>query len=147
MLTFALLIACANQPASPEAAPTTATPTEQPAEAAAEKTAAPAPAGAVSEIDVKALNGKLADIPILVDVRTPGEYSEGHVPGAVNIPLDELPGRVGELEQYKEGEVHLVCRSGARSSKAAQLLAGEGYQAVNVAGGTLAWQAAGYAVE
>ena len=143
MLTLSLLIACANQPASPEAAPSAGSP-------AAEAPAADAPAaqaGAVSEIDVKTLNSKLAELPILVDVRTPGEFGGGHVPGAVNIPLDQLPNRLAELESYKGGEVHLVCRSGGRSGRAAQLLAGEGYQAVNVAGGTLAWQAAGFAVE
>ena len=74
---------------------------------------------------------------VVVDVRMPDEYVEAHVPGALLIPLPELPSRVAEIP---EGDpVNLICRSGARSQKAAELLAAQGRSVVNVAGGTLAW--------
>ena len=85
-------------------------------------------------------------VKILVDVRTPEEFSTGHVPGAVNIPLDQLSGRMSELASYQPGEVHLICRSGNRSLAASQSLLSKGYTPVNVAGGTEAWKQSGYAV-
>ncbi|MCB9679668.1 MAG: rhodanese-like domain-containing protein [Alphaproteobacteria bacterium] len=101
------------------------------------------------EIDVKTLKSDLdaKKVPVLVDVRTPEEFAEGHVPSAKNIPLDQLGKRLDELEPYREQEVYLVCRSGARSARAASLLGQNGIPTVNVAGGTLAWQAAGLATE
>ena len=103
-------------------------------------------AGQRSDIDVNALQAALdsGSVRKLVDVRTPGEFAEGHVPGAVNIPLDTLGGRVSELG---DGPVHVICRSGSRSSRATDLLVGEGVDATNVKGGTLAWIAAGYPTE
>lgn len=107
------------------------------------------PAGQVQLIDVADLKQKLdaGEIPILVDVRTPGERARGSVPGSVGIPLSELSSRVGELDAYREGPVYLVCQSGRRSQRAAELLAGQGFTAVNVTGGTSAWQAKGWPVE
>ncbi|MBL8145321.1 MAG: rhodanese-like domain-containing protein, partial [Anaerolineae bacterium] len=69
----------------------------------------------------------------LVDVRTPEEFASGHLPGAVNIPLQELPGRLGEIAVGEP--VVLYCRSGNRSGQAAQLLAGEGYTQILDLGG------------
>ena len=71
----------------------------------------------------------------LVDVRTPAEFAEGSAPGAVNIPLDQLPQRLDELKD----KTHIVvfCRSGARSGSAKALLNQKGYQNVTN-GGT--WQ-------
>ncbi|TNE90988.1 MAG: rhodanese-like domain-containing protein [Deltaproteobacteria bacterium] len=114
--------------------------------------AAPTPgveAGAQRDIDVDALAADLdaKKVPILVDVRTPAEFAEGHVPGAVNIPLDEIGGRTSELESHKDGEIYLVCRSGGRSARAAGELAAKGFDTVNVSGGTLAWQASGRPTE
>ena len=65
----------------------------------------------------------------------------------MNIPVDALAGRIAELGAPDDGSVHLVCRSGGWSSRAADLLVGEGFSAVNVKGGTLAWVAAGYGTE
>ncbi len=76
----------------------------------------------------------------LVDVREVHEYRSGHVPGAVNIPLSLLPLRASELPA---GNLHLICRSGARSAQACLWLARSGRSTVNVAGGTNAWIAAG----
>jgi rhodanese-related sulfurtransferase len=80
---------------------------------------------------------------VVVDVRMPDEYVEAHVPGAILIPLPEFPSRTSEIP---DGEpVHLICRSGVRSQKAAMLLASQGRSAVNVSGGTLAWIESGRA--
>ena len=75
-----------------------------------------------------------------VDVREPDEVVAGTLPGARNIPLGELPGRVTELDPARR--VVLLCRSGGRSGKAAALLAGLGFvDVVNLTGGMLAWEA------
>ncbi len=73
----------------------------------------------------------------LIDVREPDEVAEGTLPGAVNIPLATLPGRVDDLD--KDRRVVLLCRSGGRSTQAAQYLTSLGFQdVVNLAGGMLA---------
>lgn len=73
----------------------------------------------------------------LVDVREPDEFAAGSLPGAENIPLGELPDRLGELDRARP--VVLLCRSGARSSRAAEFLTESGFdRVVNLAGGMLA---------
>ncbi len=64
-----------------------------------------------------------------VDVRTQGEFAGGHAPGSVNIPLDQLARRVGELDKTKP--VILVCASGSRSAMATSMLKAQGFEAVN----------------
>ena len=82
----------------------------------------------------------------LLDVRTPVEFAEVHVPQARNIPLDELWPTA--LSLSKEQPVYLLCRSGKRAIKAAEQFAKEGFtQAVVVEGGTLAWVDANLPVE
>ena len=78
---------------------------------------------------------------MVIDVREPGEYVEGHVPGAPLIPLGEVMERVDEFPATSE--VLIICKSGGRSGQAAQFLRGQGIDAVNIAGGTMAWIAAG----
>jgi len=74
----------------------------------------------------------------LIDVREPDEVAGGTLPGAGNIPLGDLPGRVGELDPSRR--VVLLCRSGGRSGQAAEFLAGSGFgDVVNLTGGMLAW--------
>jgi rhodanese-related sulfurtransferase len=74
----------------------------------------------------------------LIDVRTPVEFAEIHVPQARSVPLDEL--KPGALQLQKDQPVYLLCRSGQRATKAAEKLAKEGFaQPVVVEGGTLAW--------
>ena len=81
----------------------------------------------------------------ILDVRRIGEYTSGHVPGAVNIPLHELPRRIDEVPP---GRLAVICAGGYRSSAAASLLAREGRGDLrNVIGGTAAWMKAGYPVE
>jgi len=76
----------------------------------------------------------------LVDVRTPREWQAGHVPGAVNIPVGEIPARVGELPEGRR--IATMCEGGYRSSLAASLLAHEGVgDVVDVAGGMTAYRA------
>ena len=69
----------------------------------------------------------------LVDTRTPGEYAGGHIPGFVNIPVDELRQRLGEIPEGKP--VYLICQSGLRSYLASRILAGLGWEVYNFAGG------------
>ena len=83
----------------------------------------------------------------MVDVRTPKEYAEGHVPGAQSIPLDQLPARMTELSSHKDAPIYLICESGGRSARASDLLTAAGYQAVNIDGGTYAWREAGLPTE
>lgn len=73
----------------------------------------------------------------IIDVREPGEYAAGHIPGARLIPLREIVERMAELP--RDRELIMVCRSGNRSGTAAEILAARGYQAANMAGGMLAW--------
>ncbi len=85
-----------------------------------------------------------ADLPagvFLVDVREDDEWTAGHAPDAVHIRLGELGARIQELP--RDRELYLICRSGARSAYAAQLLTGEGWKTVNVADGMTGWAVAG----
>jgi rhodanese-related sulfurtransferase len=72
---------------------------------------------------------------IVVDVRTPGEWADGHAACAVNYPLDEFASHIAELKQYQK--VVLVCRSGGRAGSALSLLESAGYENAENAG---AWE-------
>ncbi len=79
----------------------------------------------------------------IIDVREAYEYKAGHIPGSKLIPLGQLSRRLNELGT-KDQEVIVVCRSGSRSSQAAQQLGGLGYyKVVNLRGGMMGWQRAG----
>ncbi len=71
--------------------------------------------------------------PVLVDVRTPQEYASGHIPGAVNIPVDDLRSRLGELP--RDREIALYCQVGQRGYLATRILLQKGFSAVNIGGG------------
>lgn len=74
----------------------------------------------------------------VIDVRTPVEFAEVHVPQARSVPLDELI--PGSLQLAKDQPIYLLCRSGQRATKAAEKFAKEGFmQPIIIAGGTLAW--------
>jgi rhodanese-related sulfurtransferase len=92
---------------------------------------------AIPEISVDDLAEQLAAGARLVDVREPGEYAAGHVPGAVLVPLATVPDNVDAFRG--DGPVYVICRSGGRSMKACEYVAAQGLEPVNVAGGTLAW--------
>jgi rhodanese-related sulfurtransferase len=98
----------------------------------------------VPEIDVDELAQRREQGTLVVDVRQPDEYEEGHVPGARSIPLGEVASRVDEVPT--DAPVLLICGSGGRSLKAAEFLRARGRDATNVAGGTLAWIESGRSV-
>jgi len=76
---------------------------------------------------------------ILIDVRTPAEYRDGHIPGVANIPLDELEKRIGEVP--KDKKVVLICRTGNRSAEGTKLLRKKGLVNVfNSTGGMTTWK-------
>lgn len=80
---------------------------------------------------------------LVLDVRTADEWNQGHIPGSVLIPLDELSGRIGEVP--RDRDVVVVCRTGVRSAQGLTILQQAGYtRAASMTGGMLAWQAAGY---
>ncbi len=69
----------------------------------------------------------------LLDTRTAGEYTRGHIEDFINIPVDELRGRLSELDPHKP--VYVICQSGVRSYIASRILTGNGFDAYNFAGG------------
>ncbi len=80
----------------------------------------------------------------VIDVRAPGEYAAGHVPGALNIPLDKLPDALPALKSASaRGSLLVVCASGVRSTRACEILAGADIEAVTLTGGTSAWEGDG----
>lgn len=82
---------------------------------------------------------------VLIDVREPGEFQRGHLPGAKNLPLSQLKSKVQSLPS--DGSLHLYCQTGMRSKQAARMLAREGYKdIVHLRGGIGAWQRAGYRI-
>lgn len=102
-------------------------------------------------IDVKQLAEKQNAGQIdLIDVRTPVEFREVHAEGARNVPLDSLdPKQIADARNGHAGQpLYVICRSGARGEKAVQKFIDAGIQeAVNVTGGTVAWEQAGLPVK
>ena len=81
---------------------------------------------------------------VLLDVRTPEEFGQGHIPGALNIDVKDSLFVQNVLDQVAEhAKVAVYCRSGRRSLTAADKLSAEGYDVVNLEGGFLAWEAVG----
>ncbi len=79
--------------------------------------------------------------PLLLDVRSAGEYRTGHVPGAINIPINELPARLGELDGEKDRELVVYCESGGRAGAAEQTLRDAGYsQVIHLEGDMSGWR-------
>ncbi len=99
---------------------------------------------ATPEIDVNGL-AAARDHGLLVDVREPDEYAEGHVPGALLIPMGQLADRIDELD--RSTPVYVICASGNRSSAMTDLLRSSGFDASSVTGGTAAWAQAGQPLE
>jgi rhodanese-related sulfurtransferase len=77
-----------------------------------------------------------ASTPLIVDVRTPEEFRSGAYPDAVNIPLDELQARIGELGS-KSRDITLYCASGARSAYAQRAMVQMGFTNVKNGGGIM----------
>lgn len=86
---------------------------------------------------------------LVLDVRTPGDFTgeQGHLSAARNLPLEELPARLDDLEPWLERPVTLVCRTDRRSAKAAAILSQAGFADVQVVrGGMTAWLGNGWPV-
>jgi rhodanese-related sulfurtransferase/energy-converting hydrogenase Eha subunit A len=97
-----------------------------------------------SWIDVAELGGRLGQkpMPVVLDVRGADEFTGelGHIAGARNISLGELPGRMDEIEPYRDCTIVLVCKTQVRSARAAALLKERGFRHASVLrGGMLAW--------
>ncbi|MFD5148078.1 rhodanese-like domain-containing protein [Streptomyces sp. NPDC058401] len=98
-------------------------------------------------LDVSQAHARRSEFRI-VDVRTPGEYASGHLPGALNIPLDRIGSSLTELREAAEGQdLLLVCASGSRSQNAVRTLAKHGIAATSLTGGTTSWSAHGHPLD
>jgi rhodanese-related sulfurtransferase len=110
----------------------------------AQPEAAPeAPSISATELSARRASGKA---PVVIDVRTAEEYAAGHIPGALNIPFDQVAKRISEIDAPHG--VALYCMVGPRARKGESALLGAGYTSVlHLEGGLAAWQAAGLPVE
>ena len=112
-------------------------------------TAPASAAAAVAPMSQEALlehQSRHPDHLFVLDVRTPQEYAEGHVPGAVNVPYDQLASRLAEVP--KDKDVVLYCKSGRRAGIAADVLAANGYMRLSHLEGDMpAWIEKGRPVE
>jgi rhodanese-related sulfurtransferase len=99
----------------------------------------------IAEVEVSDVGVILDTGAILLDVREPEEWEAGHAPGAIHVPLGQLPDRMGELDASER--VVVICRSGGRSALATEWLSTAGFDATNLVGGMQAWAHAGRAVE
>lgn len=81
---------------------------------------------------------------VVLDVRAPDEFAAGHVPGAINVPHDQVEARIAELRGARDRDVVVYCRSGRRSALALDTLARLGFTRLgHLEGDWLAWEAAG----
>ena len=99
-------------------------------------------------ISPQALQERIAsgDAPLLLDVRTPAEFQDGHIPGAINVPHEQVASRAAELAS--QNGVAVYCMKGPRARLGEQaLLAAGASEVLHVEGGFSAWQAAGLPVE
>ena len=95
---------------------------------------------AYEEIDVDVAHAMWSVGDLVVDVRAPDEYARGHIAGAVNVPLAQIPVRARELPS---GQVIAVCSMGNRSRQGAEAFVRSGRTAFSLRGGTKAWARAG----
>jgi rhodanese-related sulfurtransferase len=95
----------------------------------------------VPEVDVRELPDPLPEDVALIDVREPDEWDRGHIAGAVHIPMMSVPERLDAIPTDRQ--VLVVCAVGARSARVTAFLQRQGVDAVNLAGGMVAWAQAG----
>ena len=106
---------------------------------------APAEAPSISATELSARRAS-GNAPVVLDVRTAEEYAAGHIPGALNIPFDQVAKRISEVDAPHG--VALYCLMGPRARLGESALLGAGYTSVlHLEGGLAAWQAAGLPVE
>ena len=129
-LSMMLTVACSQDETKPAETSTT---TETTAEKAEIKTM-------TGEELVAQNSDKKKDEVIIIDVRSSEEYKAGHIPNAININVDELEGKLNEIEDYKNKPVITYCNSGKKSGKAAEILVNNGFQDVTNAQGVKEFQ-------
>ncbi len=107
------------------------------------------PFGAVPELPARRLAVDLDAVPPpqILDVRTAGEFRRGRIRGAVSVPIAALPARLASLGLDRSRPVVAICLTAHRSIPAVRLLREAGYDAFQLAGGMLAWRAAGFPEE
>lgn len=98
----------------------------------------------VRSVPVEKVPEEFSESVVLLDVREMDEWEQGHAPGALHIPMGDIPSRVDEVDP--DAELYVICRSGGRSFRVIQWLNQIGYEAANVNGGMVAWQKAGRSV-
>jgi len=88
------------------------------------------------------------DAPLILDARSPEEYAEGHVPGAINVPFRQIGGRAGELEAGRTRGIVTYCEHGPRSLLAQRALAQAGFTHLAQLEGDMAgWRESGLSIE
>ena len=88
------------------------------------------------------------DTPLILDVRTKQEYDKGHIKNSKLIPIDELPNRLDEIENYKDKKIFVYCRSGSRSRIALKLMKDKGFRFIyNLKYGIIDWRNNGQQIE
>jgi len=104
------------------------------------------PFGKVPEINSKELQEQLqaADSPVVIDVRTSSEFEQGHIAGAINVPVTSLKSRLASLDLQVDQPVVALCRSARRSIPAVRLFKRAGMEdACQLQGGMIAWEKEG----
>jgi rhodanese-related sulfurtransferase len=83
---------------------------------------------------------------VIIDVRTAPELEGplGHIDGVIHIPLQELENRIEELNDFKDSQINIICRTGRRSGAATSILNGKGFKAKNIIGGMVEYRKKGY---
>ncbi|MGB8782187.1 MAG: rhodanese-like domain-containing protein [Terriglobales bacterium] len=97
-----------------------------------------------STLTVSELRNRSSATALLVDVRSVSEFASGHIPGAVNIPMDQIEARLDDLDRHRA--VVLICQSGKRAGITARLLEPCQRQISVLEGGTKAWSEAGFPI-
>lgn len=95
-------------------------------------------------IDIPTFAARRADGAVVIDVREPMEYVQGHVPGARLVPMSRISQALSILPRGED--VYVICESGNRSGSMADFLSNMGIDAISVSGGISAWKAAGHPV-
>ena len=156
LLAFGLAAACSKPPAavpaatgavpSSEAAGAVPTASATSAAATASPTTPATPDGPLPDRDPALAHELVAKGALLLDVRTPKEFGEKHLDGALNVPVDDLPGRLAEIEKLSAGDkqkpIVVYCKSGGRAGRAKAALLEAGFGRVTNLGGIDDWDRA-----
>jgi phage shock protein E len=115
---------------------------------AAAALAAPPAVAVLGQAELSARQHANAAALVVIDVRTPAEYAAGHVPGAINVPHDQVKARLPELDSLRDRDLVVYCKSGWRAGLALEALASAGFTHLwHLDGDMEAWTASGRPVE